>query len=732
MLMHLIGVIYSDFDMKDIIGFRIFDSDSRELKDIPYKAVEAVVASGKAAIKGIKFEKSKKKLAGSNGSFDRYPALCKCKVKNNRMIILATIDDRGYRIVNYMGDMKDSTYAKVLKAASKAGIANGKIVTKGDKQYISAINGTYDNIKFEDLKSESRYNIENVESDKEFRKNAEAIIKKSEARGIIYDKPRVISGHPPANSKLSEIDPDTGMTVSQKLAYTMMGLKAVSPFYYCIYSNLEKVETMDVPTMGVDFERLFFNPDFVLDCSLPKLLFVMKHEVLHIVMKHRCREKGRKHRIWNKACDYFINKVLAEESHLTELNKAVKCKKFNGEDSKFTILLPDDCLYNDAVDTQKDTPETIYEELLALSQQKKKDKQDGDDKEDNGEDNGAGNGSGSSGDNRQDEQDEDGWESEKQMTSGDDDSDDDEGSGDDSENGSNSDDKDKGGKSKKSSGNGQQGDGGDEGDEEDNLIGKKFRGKEIKKDVIDNDIVKDSESKQYSEDKTEQMAESLIRQAVTQAQKEFGTEFGSGQGFVERYIEKMLAPKINWLTLLKNKCTKASQKINTFSAPDKRFRTRNMTLPGPKQLENDALENIKICIDTSGSISQDDLGRALGQIYQLFRQFKAEAEVLYWDTRVAAVYPFKNPDELLRLKPMGGGGTDANCVFKYFEEDKDYKTGRKKKPNIILMFTDGYFGDIDDKYKKYKDTIWVISGSYYYDFKAPFGTKAPIDMDKLV
>jgi predicted metal-dependent peptidase len=95
---------------------------------------------------------------------------------------------------------------------------------------------------------------------------------------------------------------------------------------------------------------------------------------------------------------------------------------------------------------------------------------------------------------------------------------------------------------------------------------------------------------------------------------------------------------------------------------------------------------------------------------------------MYWDTDIRAIYEFKNVQELVKLKPMGGGGTDANCIFRYFEENKDYKIGKKKKPTIIIVFTDGYFGQIDKAYKKYKDTIWVVNGDK--DFTPPFGSTA--------
>ena len=225
-----------------------------------------------------------------------------------------------------------------------------------------------------------------------------------------------------------------------------------------------------------------------------------------------------------------------------------------------------------------------------------------------------------------------------------------------------------------------------------------------------------------SQEQIDQISNSFLRRAVT-IHKQTNSFGGHNADFLERLVEDALAPKIDWRSILKQYLISASQKINTFAAPDRRFRSRGMILPGPKALENDSLKNIKICVDTSGSISPKDLGIVLNQIGQLLKVYKAEAELLYWDTDVRAVYPFKKIDDLLNKKPMGGGGTDANCVFEYFETEKDYKTGRKQKPSLIIVFTDGYIPEVHKEHSKYRDVLWVVQGSK--SFKAPFGKVVP-------
>ena len=264
------------------------------------------------------------------------------------------------------------------------------------------------------------------------------------------------------------------------------------------------------------------------------------------------------------------------------------------------------------------------------------------------------------------------------------------------------------------------------------LNGKSYRGTTIQGLSNDNsqDLITDSKSENLSQERAQQIADSVLRRAVVN-HKMRGQSFGGETGsFLERYVEEVLAPKVNWKKVLKRKLTALAEKENSFSSPDKRFISRDRILPGPRDAEPGALEGVKICIDTSGSISDEDLGIALAQIKQLLKIYKAKAELLYWDTQVHCGYDFDNTSfkDIIKKKPLGGGGTDANCIFKYFNQCKEYKSGRKQTPSVVIVFTDGYFGDVERKYaKKYKDTIWVICGDTEREkFEPPFGVVAEL------
>ena len=70
-------------------------------------------------------------------------------------------------------------------------------------------------------------------------------------------------------------------------------------------------------------------------------------------------------------------------------------------------------------------------------------------------------------------------------------------------------------------------------------------------------------------------------------------------------------------------------------------------------------------------------------------------------------------------------------VFEYFEETKEYRYGTKKKPSLFIIITDGYFGSVDAKNKRYdKKVIWILqSDKDIARFKPGMGKVAKLMID---
>ena len=134
------------------------------------------------------------------------------------------------------------------------------------------------------------------------------------------------------------------------------------------------------------------------------------------------------------------------------------------------------------------------------------------------------------------------------------------------------------------------------------------------------------------------------------------------------------------------------------------------------------IKGVKVCIDTSGSISDEDIQYFYGQVYELLKQFKVEAELIYWDAKIESTGKFDRYKQFERVDLYGRGGTRPEVVFEYFESKEC-----KVKPIVVIMFTDGYYYKdwaTAKMIKKYKNTIWVMTRDHDKDFRPPFGKKA--------
>ena len=91
-------------------------------------------------------------------------------------------------------------------------------------------------------------------------------------------------------------------------------------------------------------------------------------------------------------------------------------------------------------------------------------------------------------------------------------------------------------------------------------------------------------------------------------------------------------------------------------------------------------------VDTSGSIDDEDLVEVYGELCNAINQFNGALVGMlgFFDSRVYAPKEFTDGQELLKIKPVGGGGTSFRGIFKYIEENM-----ANERLADIVIFTDG-------------------------------------------
>jgi len=181
---------------------------------------------------------------------------------------------------------------------------------------------------------------------------------------------------------------------------------------------------------------------------------------------------------------------------------------------------------------------------------------------------------------------------------------------------------------------------------------------------------------------------------------------------IERKLGKILGSEIDWRGMLYRFITNSIPYDFTWSRPNKKSRALGTYFP---DVLKEKLELVVDC-DTSGSIGEEELRTFMSEIVGIVKQFhNVELVVLFSDTKVYGPHKFMNPnpDEIIDLKPQGGGGTDHKMLYDWLDE-------HQPKTRLLINFTDGYtsFPEHDHGYH----TIWVLAGDYHSDKEHfPFG-----------
>jgi len=100
----------------------------------------------------------------------------------------------------------------------------------------------------------------------------------------------------------------------EKVADDIIVLLTKEPFYAYLLVKMQKVIDRRVPVAGVAVVngdiKLFINPEGWLNYTKPERLFILKHEVLHIINIHYLRRRDREPSLFNVAADIAINQLI--------------------------------------------------------------------------------------------------------------------------------------------------------------------------------------------------------------------------------------------------------------------------------------------------------------------------------------------------------------------------------------------------------------------------------------
>lgn len=135
-------------------------------------------------------------------------------------------------------------------------------------------------------------------------------------------------------SELDLNDPCVKMIVQQRVKLLMR-----YPFFGRLAIRLGVIDASKwCKTMAVDGRNMYFNREFVLGMNPDELMFVIAHEILHLVYEHLgIRPKDAEPRVWNMANDYIVNYTLVQDKIGTMPKCGLYSEKYTDEMSSYEV-----------------------------------------------------------------------------------------------------------------------------------------------------------------------------------------------------------------------------------------------------------------------------------------------------------------------------------------------------------------------------------------------------------
>jgi predicted metal-dependent peptidase len=169
-------------------------------------------------------------------------------------------------------------------------------------------------------------------------------------------------------------------------------------------------------------------------------------------------------------------------------------------------------------------------------------------------------------------------------------------------------------------------------------------------------------------------------------------------GILGRMVGELMQPRLPWRQLLARYMTQHARDDYSYMRPSRR--EGEMILPSLRSHE----ASIVVVLDTSGSISEQEIAEFMSEINAIKGQLRARVVLHACDTELAKDGPWLfEPWEEFSLpgEVRGGGGTDFRPVFEWVAR-------QGIAPDLLLYFTDAE-GEFPKREPGFP-VLWLIKG----------------------
>lgn len=177
----------------------------------------------------------------------------------------------------------------------------------------------------------------------------------------------------------------------------------------------------------------------------------------------------------------------------------------------------------------------------------------------------------------------------------------------------------------------------------------------------------------------------LIREGVAQAVLEHEKTIGNLPASLVRWAEWEIERRIDWRQRLKRILGKRIGDAQlarcdySFRRANRRYQTAtNIILPSLRQ---STTPKLVVVVDTSGSVGENELKYAVGEVLNLAQTFQTDILVIPCDAQAYEATKIRTKRDFQTDTLKGGGGTDMIAGI---------EAAKTHKPDAIIVITDGY------------------------------------------
>lgn len=182
-----------------------------------------------------------------------------------------------------------------------------------------------------------------------------------------------------------------------------------------------------------------------------------------------------------------------------------------------------------------------------------------------------------------------------------------------------------------------------------------------------------------------------------------------------RLVDNLLSPQLPWRALLARYMMNAARDDYSFQRTSRREAGNPGDAMMPRLYSQGV--NVIVLLDTSGSVTRDELQEFLSEIDALKAQVRADVTLHACDDKLAKAGPWRYAMwEAIQLpeEMAGGGGTDFRPAFEWIQREH-------LSPDLLVYFTDAE-GEFPVREPTYP-VVWLVKGKA----DVPFGIRIQLN-----